>query len=255
MIQAVLFDLGETLVSYEHVDLLATFAKGARETYDLLASDANLKLPEFDRYLAHQLWAIRWAYFKSKFTGHDFNSVDILSKCMNKLKINVPETAYAELVWRWYKPLADQSQLDPEAFETLADIQRRGLKLGLISNTFVPASAHDRHLAKIGLLSYFPVRVYSCELGIRKPKKEIFWHALNALAVGADQAVYVGDKFDIDVRGARRAGMFAVLKSDRAADNDPGRKTYCIRSLRELPDLIDCLQRNVANRTVSKSIA
>lgn len=246
MIQAVLFDLGETLINYEHIDIFATFAQAADETYKLLSEELKLPLPDFDKYHKYQLRWIRWAYLKSKITGREFNSLDMLRKCSLQLKIDVPEQFYPELAWRWYKPLADQSHVDPQAHSTLTELQARGLRLALISNTFVPATAHDRHLKDVSLLSFFPIRVYSSEFGLRKPKKQIFIHALSAIGVRPQEAVYVGDKMNIDIRGARRTGMYGILKSADAPAGRRDRKAFHVRKLAELPALIDQINNSVS---------
>ena len=40
-----------------------------------------------------------------------------------------------------------------------------GLRLGIVSNTFSPQGALDQHLDAEGILEFFPVRVYSCDVG------------------------------------------------------------------------------------------
>jgi len=250
MIRAVLFDLGETLVSFEHADLFGAFAQGARDTYELLAGELSVNLPSFDKYHRYQLRTLRWTYFKSRLTGREFNALDVLRKSAKKLRIEVPERHYDELAWRWYKPLADQSQVESDAVDTLVRLRERGLKLGIVSNTFVPGQAHDRHLAKTGLVEFFPVRVYSCDLKIGKPKKEIFLHALKLVGVEPGNAVFVGDNFRVDVVGARQVGMFAVLKSTQPVLKRLEHKTFHIQRLGQLPDVIDRINEGISEASV-----
>ena len=47
--------------------------------------------------------------------------------------------------------------------------------------------------------------------GFEKPDPRIFLPALDALQVAPAEALYVGDLYEVDVVGARRAGMAAVL--------------------------------------------
>jgi len=249
MIAAVLFDLGDTLINFAHVDLTASFTRAARDTYGLLDHRSDRPMPAFRKYCRHQLRSLRWAYFKSRITGREFSCVDVLRRCSKRLGIVVPEGFYEELSWRWYKPLADASRVDDDARATLAELAGRGLKLGLISNTFVPGTSLDRHLRQAGLLEYFPVRVYSCELGIRKPNRAIFMNALDQLSVAGDESMYVGDRFRVDVLGARRVGMFAVLKSDAPASRRLDDKTFQIENLAQLPDLVDRIGVKLASPT------
>jgi putative hydrolase of the HAD superfamily len=51
----------------------------------------------------------------------------------------------------------------------------------------------------------------SALVGVEKPDPAIFRAALDALGVAPGEALYVGDLYDVDVVGARAAGMEAVL--------------------------------------------
>ena len=87
-----------------------------------------------------------------------------------------------------------------------------GLKLGLLSNTFVPASCLDRHLAQLGLLEFLPIRLYSYQYPFRKPDPRIFRLAAERLGERAEQILYVGDRIDWDILPALKAGMHVALK-------------------------------------------
>jgi FMN phosphatase YigB (HAD superfamily) len=50
-------------------------------------------------------------------------------------------------------------------------------------------------------------------LGIEKPDPRIFQAALQALRVAPEEALYVGDLYEVDVLGAQSAGIEAVLVS------------------------------------------
>jgi putative hydrolase of the HAD superfamily len=50
--------------------------------------------------------------------------------------------------------------------------------------------------------------------GISKPDRQIFHRALERLNTNAAQAVFVGDHPEVDVAGARAAGMRAIWRRD-----------------------------------------
>jgi len=55
-------------------------------------------------------------------------------------------------------------------------------------------------------------RIASCfEVGVEKPDPRIFGLALARAGLAPGEAAYVGDLYSVDVRGARAAGMGAVL--------------------------------------------
>lgn len=94
--------------------------------------------------------------------------------------------------------------------ELLAEAERRGIPLGIVSNAHSGRS-HRRLLAKHGLASQFQVQVYSDEVGMRKPHARMIELASAALGVAPADAWYVGDTQDRDVVAGRRAGVGAVV--------------------------------------------
>jgi putative hydrolase of the HAD superfamily len=239
MIKAVLSDLGDTLINFHHIDVLDAFRLGAQATYTFLEQEFGFELPPFERYRRRQQWAIQWAYLKSQITHREFNSTEVLKKYSQKLGLDVPEDRLEELIWQWYEPMAKMSQIDPHATPLLDELQRRGLKLAIVSNTFVPAFALDRHLERENLIRYFPLRVYSCEFGLQKPRIEIFRHTLNQLGIEPQEALFIGDSYAADIKGSRRAGMYAVYKNITAKKVTLDSATFMIRSLSEIPAIID----------------
>ncbi len=90
----------------------------------------------------------------------------------------------------------------------LDDLKGRGLILGLISNVEQDMTAA---LAELGLPSWLEIAVTSQDSGFNKPHPEIFQEALRRAGVQPSEAVYVGDQYQVDVIGARQAGMKGVL--------------------------------------------
>lgn len=100
----------------------------------------------------------------------------------------------------------------PDARPLLNDIRERALRLGLVSNA---TDLARRVLDHLGLTELFDSIVISSEVGVRKPDRRIFSIASEMLNTQPNRALYVGDKLTVDVRGAKSAGMNAVL-IDRA---------------------------------------
>lgn len=90
----------------------------------------------------------------------------------------------------------------------LADLKNRGLVLGLISN--IEQDITDT-LDRLKLPTWLTVIVTSLDAGANKPQPEIFRYALNRAGVRPDEAIYVGDQYQVDILGARGAGMKAIL--------------------------------------------
>jgi putative hydrolase of the HAD superfamily len=136
--------------------------------------------------------------------------------------------------------LSKLGTVEPDIKETLAKLQELGLKLGIVSNTFVSGHSLEKHLEQLGLLEFFPMRVYSYEFDFRKPDVRILRIAAERIGHEPEHIAYIGDRIDKDIIPALRLGMQPVLK---AAYTNAGKKipagTCKITHLSELPALIE----------------
>jgi putative hydrolase of the HAD superfamily len=106
-----------------------------------------------------------------------------------------------------------------EVEPTLAALQARGLRLGVLSN--FDARLYDV-LDDLRLRAYFDAIYVSTEVGAAKPDAEIFTTALRDNKLAPAQAMHVGDRWQEDVEGARAAGWRAVwLNRQTAPAPDP----------------------------------
>lgn len=83
-----------------------------------------------------------------------------------------------------------------------------GLRYGIVSNS---EGKLDDLLTRVGLAHYFEHVVDSALEGVRKPDPEIFLRALSRMQASAAETMYAGDIPNVDVDGARAAGLDAVL--------------------------------------------
>jgi putative hydrolase of the HAD superfamily len=67
-------------------------------------------------------------------------------------------------------------------------------------------------IARLGLRDFIDTTHISEREGVRKPDAEIFNRALRALGLSEEEAWYVGDHPDVDVRGAVEAGVTGVWR-------------------------------------------
>ena len=105
----------------------------------------------------------------------------------------------------------------PDAYRATLEWTRARYRMALISN-FDHAPTARRILDQHGIASHFEAVVISADLGWRKPRAEVFRRGLDAMGVAPGRAVFVGDNAEIDVGGARGAGMDAIwINRDGAA--------------------------------------
>ena len=67
-----------------------------------------------------------------------------------------------------------------------------------------------RDLEEMGLAERLDVAVFSSDVGLRKPRPEIFERALVELGVAPERTLFVGDRLREDVGGAHELGMRTV---------------------------------------------
>lgn len=95
--------------------------------------------------------------------------------------------------------------IDPSDREILRRLSG-SMPLGLVSN-YPCATAVRESLRKIEIESLFRVLVISGEIGFVKPHLSMFQPAIEALGVDPSRVLFVGDRWDADLCGARDAGL------------------------------------------------
>ncbi len=110
----------------------------------------------------------------------------------------------------WRKPIAPMVEL-------ARALAKAGTVVGVVSNS---EGRIAELLAEIHCADPFTAIIDSGKLGIEKPDRRIFDHALAALGVA--DAIHIGDAWGTDVAGALGAGWRAIWFGPRAkATDDP----------------------------------
>jgi putative hydrolase of the HAD superfamily len=138
-----------------------------------------------------------------------------------------------ELLKRWLSTDYKMALYD-DAAPALDALKERGIVLGLISNV-------DRDINSIydelGLPDWLRLKITSQEVGFSKPHPAIFQAALEQANVNPEEALYVGDQYEIDVLGANGVGMKGIL-IDRHGFFESVTGSPRIRRLTELTDYL-----------------
>lgn len=237
-IRAVLFDLGETVLNFGKIRATRLFRQGARLSYDFLKRHGQ-PVGNFEYYCWRNLIALRIRHILSNIVKRDFNSSVLLRGIGTKRGIRLDRQQWREFAWCWYEPLSKIATIEPTIKETLTKLKALGLKLGILSNTFVSGHSLERHLKQVGILEFFTMKMYSYEFNFRKPDLRLFKIAAERMGEPAGNILYVGDRIDMDIQPALSVGMQPVLK---AAYTNTGKTTpngvLKITQISELPALI-----------------
>jgi putative hydrolase of the HAD superfamily len=222
-IKAVLFDAGNTLIWLDHpfiVELLREY--GVETSMERLMEaeyGAKLLMDRMAREKATDERARGRMFFAEIFRG-----------------VGLDEASFAAVAERMFARHAERNlwgNVRERTAETLDELRRRGYRLGVISNADGRA---EEALEAVGLRAHFELVIDSGLVGIDKPDPRIFRLAAERMGVEPSQAVYVGDIYEIDVRGARAAGMEAILVDPLWKWDD--RDCPRIRGIHDLLDLL-----------------
>jgi len=246
MLKAVTFDWWHTIAEPHRYDPV----QGDLRSWEAFAKEARVQgiaavlrqhdvVAAVDLGAAYDAWEVTlrevWG------TGQDLTASEQLLELLEAL--GVGDGADPSLLADLEEPIGSPLLLKPphvhEDFAEVArELRRRGLQVGLISNT---GRTWGRFLRRIqeeaGILDLFDATVFSDEVRRRKPAPEIFTAALEALRVEPAHTVHVGDDAEADIRGAQALGM-------RAVHCDHGRRLECdfadarIHGFRELLGVI-----------------
>jgi len=215
-VEAVLFDLGNTLVSYyrsyEFAPILRRCVASAAAVLDGHGDAARAPADveaAFERAL------------RCNVERDDCRVWPLAERLARVFELERPEHRVLEqLGAAFLEPIFATARLDPEAIGLLRSIRRLGLKTAIVSNTpwGSPAAPWRLELARHGLIDEVDAVVFCVDVGWRKPARALFERALAILGANARRTWFVGDDPVWDVDGARGAGLTPVLLAPLGAE-------------------------------------
>ncbi len=220
-VDAVTFDFWETLcrrrpgaLEERRGELISVVAAGVGVTVDADTLDGAMS----------RVWDV---YVEAWNANRQFSGNDAALWVATLLARSHPELASAAVqtsIVEAFHRAADDADLVliVGVGEVLAALSAAGIKLGIICDVgFLASSELRRALDRHGVLSRFDHWSFSDEVGVFKPDRRIFEHALAGLG-GVDPArsAHVGDIRRTDIAGARAMGMLAIRFSGVSDDRD-----------------------------------
>ncbi len=192
--RAVLFDWSNTLVRFEwDNDLLE-----AGHRAGLSAVGRGEEAAAFTERFRSEI-------FPRLTPNDDYNA-------MLRDELGLDETEAERFVVAEYETWRPATTLADAAHALLESLRGQRLKkLGIVANHWPePAWLVRKEIEEFGVAERVDTIVLADEVGARKPDPAIFLRALSELGVEADDAMFVGDKLDSDIRGAAEVGMVTV---------------------------------------------
>jgi putative hydrolase of the HAD superfamily len=118
----------------------------------------------------------------------------------------LPETTVlSRWVDRFGELIAQEVEMVDGADEVVEELARH-VRLAIVSN-YPHAPVVHRTLESLGLRAHFRAVVVSGELGWLKPHPELYRTALARVGARAEEAAFVGDDLDNDIRAPKALGL------------------------------------------------
>ena len=197
--QVVFFDLGGTLrIAFDD----EPYERHARRKMAEIAC-TDLPVEEFyqlveDRYEGYRKWALK--------ENLESDDLELWSKwLLPDYDQNIVRHVCHELSFQ-YRQAKGRREVVTHGKEVVAELHRRGYKLGIISNLIGENEVPD-WLEEDGLAPYFDCVVLSSVCHMRKPAPEIYRIAMGQLGAAPEDCVSVADNLKRDIPGALEAGI------------------------------------------------
>lgn len=212
---AVVFDWGGTLTLFHDVDLLDLWRMTALEISSAHADEITAILAGLETSWWHARDGSDGLAGNGAAGGMTGSVTELLAAASAALGVDVAAAVLRAVSRRDLAAWTPHTVCDPEALLLVHLVRARGLLVGLLTNTRWPRAWHERLLERDGLLDLFHARIYTSDLPFDKPHPIAFQAVLAALGVtDPSRVLFVGDRLRTDIRGARAAGMRAVLVAD-----------------------------------------
>ena len=230
-VEAVIFDWGGTLSEFVDAELVDAWRLAARHLDPGHEDEIAARLIKVEA----EFWATTSSHQRSA------TLADLMATAAKELGLDVAEALLEEAALRHLDAWTPHIRHDPDAAPALADLRRRGMKIGMLSNTHWPRTFHEHFLERDGLVDLIDARLYTSEMPYQKPHPSAFLTAADALGVEPGRAVFVGDRPWDDISGAKAVGMRTVLRPNPLVPDTDGSEPDA--RIARLPELVGLLDR------------
>lgn len=229
MKDAVIFDLGNTLVGYfARAEWPGILDQAIEEVTAYLRGLGLLRIDIEE--LPHRVQAER-----KEPADHRVKPLEgRLERIFDLTDADLADGVVREMCRRFMRPTFAAARRYEDAIPTLVTLREWGLRTGILSNTpwGSPAELWREEVERHGLTDAVDKVMFCRDTGYRKPAPHGFELILDGLGVAPERALFVGDDPRWDLAGPRAVGIDALLidrSGEWAAGDEPR-----IRDLTEL---------------------
>ena len=235
--KAVLFDIGDTLWHSAEAPPAAEFRRIAAARAASFLGGAGIEHKE-PSVVARTAWdALEDAMRRARAGDRlEPDYAEVAREALDRIGVKLSRAKAGALMEAIYVSGEDGGKAAyPGARETLDELQRRGFRLGIVTNRAFGGQRFRDDLNAAGLDADWEVTVVSVEAGYLKPHPAIFQAALEQLALAPAETAMVGNSLLEDVAGAQALGIPAAWK--RSAPDAKGVEPDFVFD--DVPDLLN----------------
>ncbi len=234
MIKAVIFDIDNTLYSFDRAN-----AAGMAAVTEYACRELKLSAAEFSAL--HKKTQERLNQRMGKVAA----THNRLIRYQNMLEeLHLPLSPHLlKMEALFWDTLLEKAELTQGAEELLRDLKAMGFRIGIGTN--MTARMQFRKLEKLGLLPFVDFAVTSEEAGTEKPDPLFYEFCAEKAGCAPGECLFIGDSYTHDARGAVFAGMKALWycpEGDFQDGGTPSQMEEGITRIQKLIQAVDYLQ-------------
>ena len=226
--QVILFDVDDTLLDFQ-----------AAETQALTHAFTMQDIPVTEELIHyyHQMNRDVWKIIEKENDRREEMLVERFKRTLTYFAIKAdPKT----LNQAFRTQLALEHQVLGNSLAVVKQLYDEGYLLQVASNS--RGVTQRKRLKAAGLFDYFDQIFVSDEVGAQKPAKKFFDTIFYAnRTIPKDKLVIVGDSYTSDITGGLQNGIDTIWLSTEKLDENQPQPTYQIKTLDELPGLLEHL--------------
>ena len=222
-IKNIFFDLDHTLWDFD---------KNSDLTFFKILQKNNIKI-DVNKFLFeyHPINRKYWDMYRENRVSKSDLRFFRLSDTFNKLNYKVDDDIINKLAIDYIEHLSDFNNLIPDTFLVLEELKLK-YNMHIITNGF--KEVQRRKLEKSKLIHYFKTVTISEDVGVKKPDKLIFEHAIFSAKAKIENSIMIGDNYHADTLGASALGMRAIYFNFHKTDEQRRENVIVIENLKEI---------------------
>ncbi len=222
-IKNIFFDLDHTLWDFD---------KNSDLTFFKILQKNNIKI-DVNKFLFeyHPINRKYWDMYRENRVSKSDLRFFRLSDTFNKLNYKVDDDIINKLAIDYIEHLSDFNNLIPDTFLVLEELKLK-YNMHIITNGF--KEVQRRKLKKSKLIHYFKTVTISEDVGVKKPDKLIFEHAIFSAKAKIENSIMIGDNYHADILGASALGMRAIYFNFHKTDEQRRENVIVIENLKEI---------------------